>query len=193
MNEAQNIFDGFYIEENTPKFIKALFYEVQCYQRAHCWSYQMWQERKIKSYKIFLFYGKHYRKIMKENWPYHVAPVVLVDGRPMVFDKIFYDQPVPIEEWVKEFIEGGHQCGVMKNMRELDWLNNKENTTQMCLFRVAPMYYMHYDQISDHDFKGQDYNYWVADLLKQARGGFKQDKKLVKAGYIHPIWQSPRI
>ncbi|MEI8348282.1 MAG: protein-glutamine glutaminase family protein, partial [Pseudomonadota bacterium] len=52
---------------------------AQCFQRAHFWNYQMYQEQNWKSYKIFLFYSKHYRRTHRgEHWWFHVAPLILV-------------------------------------------------------------------------------------------------------------------
>lgn len=126
-----------------------------CYRRAEIWAFDMWKDHHIKSKKIFLHYtdkwnkeldemggmswfeqktfnakgiSKSLRSLVRHNitWDYHVAPMILVDGKNVVMDrylklpynmtpghfteKEFFEvkaKPASPEEWIEALTANG--------------------------------------------------------------------------------------
>jgi len=51
------------------------------------------------------------------TWTYHVAPTVVVDGQPMVFDPSLFNDPVTLDEWHSKMVNIAPQLGnpIIKN------------------------------------------------------------------------------
>jgi hypothetical protein len=118
---------------------------TECSYRAHFWCYQMDQKFKVNSYKLFLLYGAKYEAKNKDIWRYHVSPLVVVEGKPMVFDGLFLWDPKPINEWKNRFIDTGEDCEYLdigEKRRNNNWFNRALAPGKPpCWYRVMPMYY----------------------------------------------------
>lgn len=136
-----------------------------CFQRAHNWSYDLNQNRGVKSMKVFLFFTRRYQREFDYDWAYHVAPLIPVrmnDGsiQEMVFDPTFTsrptwvdaskkdqydDKPIPVSEWIKYFIYPNVECPLVDNYD--DYFNFQDR--YYCYIMKAPMYNYIPDNFAD--------------------------------------------
>ena len=68
----------------------------QCYERAHVWSYELFDSKNIFSYKAFIFFTRKYITNFDKNWWFHVAPSIKLNSDFYVFDPEFLTKPVPL-------------------------------------------------------------------------------------------------
>jgi hypothetical protein len=71
----------------------------QCYDRAMTWSYQLYREDNVFTQKYFIYFTAKYRREIWSKWWFHVAPGVLFQNEPYVFDPEFLKKPVSLEAW----------------------------------------------------------------------------------------------
>ncbi|MEI8347717.1 MAG: protein-glutamine glutaminase family protein, partial [Pseudomonadota bacterium] len=142
LREAQRVFDS--LNMNFNPVIRALGKtirkEAQCWRKAFVWNYQMDTTYNVKSYKVFLFYSERfYRKYPASRiWDFHVAPIVIVRGIPMVFDPRFFYTPVNLKDWKNEFIDNHAPCKIMHHSSERE----REGLQEWCFLRIVPQYYL---------------------------------------------------
>jgi hypothetical protein len=159
------------------------FKKSQCYNRAHRWSHDMWQQRNIKSSKVYLFFTK---KMVRDcnsrtlcKWWFHVAPSVSVAGTEMMMDREFTKGPMPVATWAKIFMSGYESqtgrtvsaCPVVSSYVEYEQRNAGDS--DICLIRKAPMYYWDPRSVENFD-KGVDSerNSFVDWEVTRAHGDF---------------------
>ena len=93
-----------------------------CSNRAHFWANDLARFRNIKVGKVFLHFTDQ-TESKTNTWSYHVAPYVMVKGKEMVMDPVFYvfgGMPVTLDVWLKHFAR-------TQNCLELDPMNNPEH------------------------------------------------------------------
>jgi hypothetical protein len=162
-----------------------------CYQRAHNWSFNLWQEQDIKSMKVFLFFTERYKREFDYEWMYHVAPLMPVrmnDGsiQEMVFDptfvtapswanreqrKFFDNKPISIDRWIRYFMVSNVECPVVDNFN--DYFDYQER--YYCYLIKTPMYTYIPQNIEEESSVRTD---WREGDLKQMKKAFKLDLDL---------------
>jgi hypothetical protein len=93
-----------------------------CSNRAHVWAYDLARFRNIKVGKVFLHFTDATNSD-NNNWTYHVAPYVIVNGKEMVMDPVFYTfggMPISMGGWTEHFAK-------TKNCVVLDPINHPEH------------------------------------------------------------------
>lgn len=125
--EAATLFDG----------LESLSSKSQCYQRAHLWSLQMWNQRQIKSKKVFLFFTRRFIRQYRYKWWFHVAPFVSAAGQETVLDPTFTHGPLEMRAWTDSFVTSHAACPEVSTYAEYE--NNQE--AQHCYTLKLPMYY----------------------------------------------------
>jgi len=162
-----------------------------CYQRAHNWSYDLYQSSSIKSMKVFLFFTERYKREFDYEWMYHVAPLIPVrqkDGsiEEMVFDptfvtapswitpensKFFDNKPISIKRWIRYFVFPDVECPVVENYR--DYFEYQERF--YCYIMKTPMFTYIPENIESEDEVRTN---WREGDLKQMKKAYKLDLKL---------------
>lgn len=51
--------------------------DSQCYNRAHVWSWEMYNNHLIRPMKIYIFFSRRYIRRYNFDWWFHVAPYVI--------------------------------------------------------------------------------------------------------------------
>lgn len=115
--------------------------ESQCYNRAHIWAYEAFQESSLKSIKLFLFFTSRYIRNYRFKWWFHVAPMTLVriNGKnyPKVLDRRYTSGPRDIRAWTNIFMKNKAECPLVRKYSDY---RNKQNA-QDCYLLPANMYY----------------------------------------------------
>lgn len=143
----------------------------QCFKRAHMWAYDMWSKLGINSQKIFIFYTRRYIQHEEFEWWFHVAPMVVANGKELVLDGTFMEKPISVQEWKDYFIKSTKiTCPVINHYS--DYENNQWQ--RLCYLMKVPMYYFTPLNIEDRDKKGAMRNHWVLEELQDARRAFKK-------------------
>jgi hypothetical protein len=149
--EAERVFDSLNQNFNPViKFLgKTVRKEAQCWRKAFVWNYQMNRSYGINSYKVFLFYSERFYRAYPYNriWDFHVAPIVIVRGIPMVFDPRFFYTPVNLKDWKNEFIDNHAPCKIMHHYSERD----RDGLQEWCFLRIVPQYYLQPPNIVNYD------------------------------------------
>jgi hypothetical protein len=137
MSDAQSLFDS----------LPQLKHNSQCFQRAHVWARQMFEERSVYSMKVFLFFTRAFIQEHHYKWWFHVAPFVYVQGAEIVLDPEFVRQPRPMHDWtdffmmdqsfVRPALDTSPDCTEVANYSEYE--NNQ--SVQLCYTLKLPMYY----------------------------------------------------
>ncbi len=134
METATKVFNG--LETKTRRF-------SQCFNRAHIWSKSMWDNHRIKSMKIFIFYTKKFRTEVSDKWWYHVAPMVSVGGKKIVMDREFTKVPKTATDWEKIFTgkmnAPGYRCAKMENISS--YFDAYNDDREFCHIQYASMYH----------------------------------------------------
>jgi hypothetical protein len=153
----------------------------QCYNRAHIWSKSMWDNYKIKSMKIFIFYTKKFRTEVSDKWWYHVAPMINVAGEKFVMDREFTKVPKTADQW-EEIFTGkmntpGYRCLKMDNIDTYFEENNYNN--EFCNIQYASMYHWGQNDLKKAAAKGVVQTNWKNWKLRSAsKEAFKKWKKV---------------
>jgi len=135
-----------------------------CANRAHFWAHDLSRFRNINAGKIFIHFTEGNGSTADSDWTYHVAPYVMVRGKEMVLDPVFFvfgGKPVALEDWTNHFAKN-KKCVVLdptgnpahleleKYNLNADWMNPLEYkggarmyppTEGTCYIRKVPMYY----------------------------------------------------
>jgi len=142
----------------------------QCFKRAHIWAFDMWSKLNISSEKIFIFYTQRQVQLEDNEWWFHVAPLVVVNGEDYVLDGTFMDKPTPLKAWKDFFIKSKQiNCPIAKNYDEY----TKNQWTKLCYLMKVPMYFLSPLDIENRDLKNIQRNHWVLEELQDARRAFR--------------------
>jgi hypothetical protein len=155
----------------------------QCFNRAHIWAKQMYDNHNVDSMKILIYYTKKYRKEVSKKWWFHIAPMVDVNGQFYVMDREFTRKPVTDVQWEKIFTgkmnNPTYRCKKIANIKEYYDSNNMNN--EYCNIQHTSMYYWEPNDMSRLDKKGVQKTDWVNwELRAAAKEAFKGWKKIYK-------------
>lgn len=142
----------------------------QCFKRAHIWSFDMWSKLGIFSQKIFMFYTKRFAILEDFEWWFHVAPMVVANGKELVMDGTFMDKPMEVKPWADFFMKTDKiTCPVVDTYQEYE----KHEWTRLCVLMKVPMYYFSPLDLENRDKEGKVKNHWVLPELQDARRAFR--------------------
>lgn len=147
-------------------------YDSQCYNRAHVWAYEEFQNSALKSKKLFLFFTRRYIRNYRYKWWFHVSPMVLVrQGNSIVervLDRRYTGGPRYVSNWTRNFVHSGRTCPVVH--KYYDYRNNQES--EDCYLIPVSMYFWQPRDIERRDRTGAektqffrrevDHAYWEA-------------------------------
>lgn len=100
--------NGFYVSNLSSSIeLESLFDNLnrnyksksQCYERAHIWSYQLYQNNNLNTAKVFIFFTNKYKREINGQWWFHVAPAINLNYKLHVLDPEFLADPHPFEAW----------------------------------------------------------------------------------------------
>lgn len=153
----------------------------QCFNRAHIWSKHMYDDYKVDSMKILIYYTKKYRKEVSKKWWFHIAPMINVQGEYYVMDREFTSKPVTNDEWEKIFTkkikDKTYRCKKIDNIKEYYESNNSVN--EFCNIQYTSMYYWEPNDMSRLDKEASAKTQWIDWEIKVAsREAFKKWKKV---------------
>ena len=177
---AQDIFDS--LNGKTKR-------HSQCFNRAHIWSKSMWDNYRIKSMKIFIFYTKKFREEVSDKWWFHVAPMINVNGEMYVMDKEFTRTPKTAEQWERIFTKKmnnpSYRCIKMDNISTFYESNNYYN--EFCNIEYSSMYHWGPNDLKRASDKGEIQTEWKDWKIKTAsKEAFKKWRKVYKERTIKP-------
>lgn len=113
--------------------------DSQCYNRAHMWTYEALIKDNVNLGKLWIFFGKPYRREYRYKWWFHVAPYTHVndDNVRYVLDKGFHNVPFNVRNWTDYFMKNKAECRVVKDYRHYEALNRSEQ----CILIYSSQYY----------------------------------------------------
>lgn len=126
----------------------------ECSDRAHTWSYDEFTRNGIKSKKVFVFFTASYINRNGFKWWFHVAPLVSVNERGSIVDRVldyqYTDRPSTIREWTDHFVFSKRECKYTEKFSEYD-VNPQ---TEDCYYMVDSMYYHFPGELQNQETKG---------------------------------------
>jgi hypothetical protein len=156
----------------------------QCFNRAHIWSKSMWDNYKIKSMKIFIFYTKKFRSEISDKWWFHVAPMINVAGVNTVMDREFTRTPKTADQWEGIFTgklnTPGYRCKKMDNIST--YFEDENYNNEFCNIQYTSMYHWgpnDLQQAASESIIQTDWKNWK--LRESSRQGFKRWRKVYEA------------
>lgn len=130
--------------------------DSQCYNRAHVWAYEEFQNSGLNSSKLFLFFTRRYIRNYRYKWWFHVSPMALVkEGRSIVervLDRRYTGGPRYVSTWTRNFVHSGRKCPVV--YKYYDYRNNQE--TEDCYLIPVSMYFWQPRDIERRDRTGAE-------------------------------------
>lgn len=153
----------------------------QCFNRAHIWAKEMFDNYAVHSMKILIYYTKRYRREVSKKWWFHIAPMVSVNGDFYVMDREFTRNPVTDTEWeqifTKKMGDTDYRCKKIDNIKEF---YNEENTNnEFCNIQHTSMYYWEPNDMSRLDKTGAEKTTWVNwELRVAAKEAFRKWRKV---------------
>lgn len=111
----------------------------ECYNRAHVWSWEIYQRQRYNTGKMFLFFTSRYIREYRYKWWFHVAPFIGVNDTrsELVLDRQFMGTPRTIRHWTNAFMKNDAPCPRVS--RYSDYSQNQQ--AQYCYVIPASMYY----------------------------------------------------
>jgi hypothetical protein len=98
--------------------MRNLRHKAQCHERAMVWAHDLYENHKVNSMKVMMFYTMKFRTEFQHEskwgnrkiyeWWYHTAPLVYVRTdqgiKPYVLDREFLDRAVTLDDWSYHFM-----------------------------------------------------------------------------------------
>lgn len=111
----------------------------ECYNRAHVWSWEMYQRLGHRSGKMFLFFTRRYINEYRYKWWFHVAPMINQTGQPqhMVLDRQYTRSPLRMHDWTDVFMKNDAHCPVVDRYSSY----SQNQYSRYCYLIPASMYY----------------------------------------------------
>ncbi|MBK7961524.1 MAG: hypothetical protein IPK04_10205 [Bdellovibrionales bacterium] len=160
LGDAQSLFDR--QDGNTKRW-------SQCFNRAHGWSYDMWNMSGVNSMKVFIFFTQRYIKEYRYRWWFHVAPFVIVqtNSGPVehVMDVSFSKGPIQMHLWTDMFMKNRAACPTVE--RYSQYRNNQWE--QDCYLIQASMYYRTPKDLELLETQGRQELTWNLNEVREAR------------------------
>lgn len=147
----------------------------QCFNRAHIWAKQLYNDFRVNSQKILIYYTKRYREDVDKKWWFHIAPVVSVNGESYVLDREFTTKPHLASDWEniftakmrsKRVAPTNYRCKQIKNISE--YYNSSNQAYEFCNIQYTSMYYWEPNDMEALEEKGIQKTHWVDWELKSA-------------------------
>lgn len=175
VEEAQKVFSS--LNGKTKMF-------SQCFNRAHIWAKQMYDNFGISSEKILIYYTSKYRREVNGRWWFHIAPMVSVNGERYVMDRSFTDAPVTTAQWEGIFnkltARTGYRCTKIKNISE--YFNEKNMQNDYCNIQHTSMFYWEPNDMIELEKTGVQKLGWIDwEIKAAAREAFKRWRSVYKA------------
>lgn len=172
--KAEQIFNGLYRKHK---------WFNQCFNRAHIWAKQMYNQHNVNSMKVLIYYTKKYRAEVSKKWWFHIAPVVSVNGELYVMDREFTRRPQTVDQWEDIFTakikDQSYRCKVIDNIAEYYDKRNMEQ--EYCNIQFVSMYYWEPNDMSNLDKTGEEKHQWVNwELRSAAKEAFWSWRKIYK-------------
>lgn len=143
--------------------------DSQCYNRAHGWAYDLWNQYRINSLKIFIFFTRRYIREYSYKWWFHVSPMTLVGERgyntEMVMDRSFTNGPVDVRTWTNIFMKNRVACPHVRYYTH--YSQNQE--AQYCYVMKTIMYYSTPRDLEYLESRGRYETDWNYAELKAGR------------------------
>lgn len=138
----------------------------QCYNRAHVWTYEIFNKYRFKSRKLWLFFTSRYIREYRYKWWFHVTPAVLVDGsfEDVALDRQFASKPLPLTDWKNIFMHNNADCKEVKYYS--DYSENQWDS--YCYIIKSSMYYWQPFNIENLEKDGPEKRSWVQSEVDRA-------------------------
>lgn len=105
--------DPLVIYSELTKGLDVNIYGGHCAARADVWAFEIEQLTKQKPSKALILYTNDFHP---NNWTFHVAPTLQINGEWVVFEKANgIDRPLALLEWMNN-INGGRKCKVHESV-----------------------------------------------------------------------------
>jgi len=155
----------------------------QCFNRAHIWAKQMYDNYQVDSMKILIYYTKKYRAEVSKKWWFHIAPMIDVNGQYYVMDREFTREPVTDSKWesifTKKMGNTDYRCKKIDNIKEFYDEDNTNN--EFCNIQHTSMYYWEPNDMSKLDKSGVEKTKWVNwELRVASKEAFKKWRNVFK-------------
>ncbi|MCO4754579.1 MAG: hypothetical protein KC478_08850 [Bacteriovoracaceae bacterium] len=146
--------------------------KTECFNRAHIWNRQLDKSFGVKSEKIFIFYTRKYRRAYRRwKWWFHTAPLIRVNGDPIVMDREFTTNPITEKSWEWQFSapnreDETHRCTKIDEMS--DYYDRYNTNNIFCNTLIAPMYYWEPSELKKREDQRRYKTDWVNWELRLA-------------------------
>lgn len=143
--------------------------DSQCYNRAHGWAYDLWNQYRINSLKVFIFFTRRYIREFNYKWWFHVSPMVLVGSggynTEFVMDRSFTKGPTDVQSWTNVFMKNRAYCPTVNYYSQ--YRNNQE--AQYCYLMKSIMYYSTPRDLEYLETRGRYEDNWDMNELRVGR------------------------
>ncbi len=137
--------------------------ESQCYNRAHVWSWEMYQKFRVRSNKTFVFFTPKYIRRYNFEWWFHVAPSVLVQGSSGVVQKVmdyrYTKSPLTTKAWTDVFMHNNADCPIIEKYTDYEYTRSNADAP-WCMVLQVPMYYYQPLDLEALAKKGKVRQFW---------------------------------
>jgi hypothetical protein len=162
------VIEGMELATTYFKQAKYVDKESQCYNRAHIWSYEWFNNHSINSNKTWLFFTRRYIRKFKFNWWFHVSPSIRVmeDGieKEKIMDIKYARGPLSLKRWTDIFMQDNASCPVVKTYTE--YANYPESGS--CFTMRTSMYHYQPLDLESEETWGTTKTGWYETEIKQA-------------------------
>ena len=145
--------------------------ESQCYNRAHVWSFEMYNNYLVKPNKIFIFFTNKYIRRYSFEWWFHVSPYVHVQEGDQVVERVmdhkYSNGPKLMKEWTDIFMKNDPQCADIEKYTDYEYHRGDANAPWCMLLRSSMYYYQPLD-LEALDKKGSVKDFWVEWEIRNA-------------------------
>ena len=143
-------------------------YYSQCYNRAHIWAYEAYEDFKLNSMKLFMFFTSSYIREYRYEWWFHVSPMTfLQDGSkkvPFILDRRFSKKPLGRKSWSDLFIYSKRECPVINSYSYYE--NNQQS--EHCYHIPVSMYFWQPRDIERYEQNGVENKAFLKPELRWA-------------------------
>jgi hypothetical protein len=137
--------------------------ESQCYNRAHVWSWEMYQKYHVRSNKTFVFFTPKYIRRYNFEWWFHVAPSVLIQEGASIVQKVmdyrYTRKPLTTKEWTNVFMHNNADCPMIEKYTDYEYTRSNADAP-WCMVLQVPMYYYQPLDLEALAKKGKVRQFW---------------------------------
>ncbi len=162
LEKASEIYKGMNRKANS---------ESQCYNRAHVWSWEMYNQHIVKPMKIFVFFTPKYIRRFNFDWWFHVSPYVLTNENGVVTERVmdwrYTKKPLLMKEWTDVFMANNSVCKDVEKYSDYEY-HRTDADAPWCMLLRSSMYYYQPLDLERLDKKGLVKDFWVEWELANA-------------------------